>query len=62
MKLFEVVNDAKGNAGGCGETGQVLLPAPFLPPLATIGINMNDYESEKDCEGKRYCEDIGIRV
>lgn len=20
------------------------------------------YESEEDCEGKRYCEDIGIRV
>ena len=20
------------------------------------------YESEKDCERKRYCEDIGIRV
>lgn len=29
---LEVVNDTKGNAGGCGEAGQALSPAPFLFP------------------------------
>lgn len=30
LSIDESVNDAKGNAGGCGEAGQALSPAPFL--------------------------------
>lgn len=32
MRLFEVVNDTKGNADGCGEAGQALSPAPSFSP------------------------------
>ena len=32
MRLFEVVNDTKGNADGCGEAGQALSPAPSFFP------------------------------
>lgn len=38
-----MVNNTKGNAGGCGEAGQVLSPAPSFS-LATIGINMDEIE------------------
>lgn len=32
MRLLEEVNTTKGNAGGCGEAGQALSPAPFFFP------------------------------
>ena len=32
VRAFEVVNDTKGNAGGCGEAGQALSPAPSFFP------------------------------
>lgn len=32
MRLLEEVNTTKGNAGGCGEAGQALSPAPSLFP------------------------------
>ena len=32
MRLLEEVNTAKGNAGGRGEAGQALSPAPSLFP------------------------------
>lgn len=40
MRLFEAVNDTKGNAGGW--TGLVASAVPF--PLATIEINMDEIE------------------
>lgn len=38
-----MVNDAKGNAGGCGEAGQVL----SLAPSFSLGNNRNKYERNR---------------
>ena len=57
MRLLEEVNTTKGNAGGCGEAGQVLSLA-VLFCLAKISV----YAYKKNCKGKGYCKGMGIRV
>lgn len=57
MRLLEEVNTTKGNAGGCGEAGQVLSLA-VLFCLAKISV----YAYKKNCKGKVYCKGMGIRV
>lgn len=52
MRLLEEVNTTKGNAGGCGEAGQVLSLA-VLFCLAKISV----YAYKKNCKGKGYCKD-----
>lgn len=51
MRLLEEVNTTKGNAGGCGEAGQVLSLA-VLFCLAKISV----YAYKKNCKGKGYCK------
>lgn len=55
--VLEEVNTTKGNAGGCGEAGQVLSLA-VLFCLAKISV----YAYKKNCKGKGYCKGMGIRV